>query len=232
MFGIGLLPTGDKDPFALRRHALARDAHAVRARLPLRPATRLLAARAARRVRGDVRTARSRARPSIRSRLHLRAPASRCASTATTRGRSTPCSACGRSAARRRRRLLGGARVRGPARSAGARRGQQAHRQHPEEVPTRRAAHGRCRRCSPKPAEQALAAALGDVGARADAGQFDSGDYTARCRRSPALRAPVDAFFDGVMVNAEDAGAARQPPGLLAALHAGDEPRRRPAARR
>ena len=33
LFGIGQLPSGDKDPFALRRHALGRDAHAGRARI-------------------------------------------------------------------------------------------------------------------------------------------------------------------------------------------------------
>ena len=53
------------------------------------------------------------------------------------------------------------------------------------------------------------------VAPQADAA-FDAGDYTASLQTLAALRAPVDAFFDDVMVNADDAGAARQPPGLLA----------------
>jgi glycyl-tRNA synthetase beta chain len=35
-----------------------------------------------------------------------------------------------------------------------------------------------------------------------------------------ALKAPVDAFFDGVMVNAEDAALRANRLGLLATLHA------------
>ena len=37
-------------------------------------------------------------------------------------------------------------------------------------------------------------------------------------RALAALRAPVDAFFDKVTVNADDPAPARQPPALLNAL--------------
>jgi glycyl-tRNA synthetase beta chain len=52
-------------------------------------------------------------------------------------------------------------------------------------------------------AERALQAALDAVRPRADAA-FDRGDYTASLRELAALKAPVDAFFDSVMVNAND----------------------------
>ncbi|WP_077034025.1 glycine--tRNA ligase subunit beta [Pelomonas sp. KK5] len=69
-----------------------------------------------------------------------------------------------------------------------------------------------------EPAEQALAAALGDVTPKADA-QFKAGQYAASLRELAALKAPVDAFFDGVMVNAEDAALRANRLGLLKTLH-------------
>ena len=68
-----------------------------------------------------------------------------------------------------------------------------------------------------EPAEHALAAALALVAPLADAA-FEAGDYTASLRALAALKAPVDAFFDGVMVNAEDAALRRNRLALLAAL--------------
>ena len=52
-------------------------------------------------------------------------------------------------------------------------------------------------------AEIALYAVMKDVLPKANA-QFDVGDYTASLQTLAALRAPVDAFFDGVMVNVPD----------------------------
>ncbi|MDP3921971.1 MAG: glycine--tRNA ligase subunit beta, partial [Hydrogenophaga sp.] len=54
-----------------------------------------------------------------------------------------------------------------------------------------------------EPAEQALFAAMQATVPAANT-QFDAGDYTASLQALAALRAPVDAFFDGVMVNADD----------------------------
>ena len=68
-----------------------------------------------------------------------------------------------------------------------------------------------------EPAEQALAAALADVAPAADAA-FEAGDYTASLRALAALKAPVDAFFDSVMVNAEQPALRRNRLALLAAL--------------
>ncbi len=70
-----------------------------------------------------------------------------------------------------------------------------------------------------EPAEIALHAALVEVVPQADAA-FDTGDYTESLQALAALRAPVDAFFDGVMVNAEDPALRANRLGLLAHLHA------------
>ena len=67
-------------------------------------------------------------------------------------------------------------------------------------------------------AEKALYAAMNELTPRANA-EFDSGDYAASLRTLAALRAPVDAFFDDVMVNAEALDLRLNRQGLLKALH-------------
>jgi glycyl-tRNA synthetase beta chain len=69
-----------------------------------------------------------------------------------------------------------------------------------------------------EPAELALAQALNSVTPQADSA-FAAGDYRASLQTLAALRAPVDAFFDGVMVNAEDPALKANRLGLLASLH-------------
>ena len=49
--------------------------------------------------------------------------------------------------------------------------------------------------------------------------QFEAGDYTASLKTLAALREPVDAFFDGVMVNAEQTDLRLNRQGLLKRLH-------------
>jgi glycyl-tRNA synthetase beta chain len=49
--------------------------------------------------------------------------------------------------------------------------------------------------------------------------QFKSGDYTASLQTLAALREPVDAFFDGVMVNADEMDLRLNRQGLLKMLH-------------
>ncbi len=68
-------------------------------------------------------------------------------------------------------------------------------------------------------AELALHQALGQIAPQADAA-FASGDYTASLQALAALRVPVDAFFDSVMVNAEDAALRANRLALLGQLHA------------
>jgi len=68
-------------------------------------------------------------------------------------------------------------------------------------------------------AEGALYEALQSVVPKAQSA-FDQGDYTESLQALAALRTPVDAFFDGVMVNADDAALKANRLGLLATLHA------------
>ena len=69
-----------------------------------------------------------------------------------------------------------------------------------------------------EPAEIALNAALAQVKPEADK-LFESGDYTASLKALAALKAPVDDFFDNVMVNADDVNLKNNRLGLLAILH-------------
>ena len=49
--------------------------------------------------------------------------------------------------------------------------------------------------------------------------QFEAGDYTASLQTLAALRGPVDAFFDDVMVNADEMDLRLNRQGLLKSLH-------------
>ncbi|MDP1594819.1 MAG: glycine--tRNA ligase subunit beta [Gallionella sp.] len=66
--------------------------------------------------------------------------------------------------------------------------------------------------------EQALYQALCLIAPRADAA-FVAGDYTASLQALAGLRVPVDAFFDSVMVNAEDEKLRANRLALLSQLH-------------
>lgn len=69
-----------------------------------------------------------------------------------------------------------------------------------------------------EPAEIALHAAMQRVVPRADR-EFAAGDYAASLQSLAALRAPVDAFFEGVMVNADALDLRLNRQGLLQCLH-------------
>ncbi len=69
-----------------------------------------------------------------------------------------------------------------------------------------------------EPAELALNTALSKVKPEADK-LFEGGDYTASLKALAALKAPVDDFFDNVMVNADDPALKANRLGLLAILH-------------
>ena len=66
--------------------------------------------------------------------------------------------------------------------------------------------------------EKALAAALNTSKAEADK-LFEAGDYTGSLQALAVLKAPVDDFFDNVMVNADDPALKANRLGLLATLH-------------
>jgi len=69
-----------------------------------------------------------------------------------------------------------------------------------------------------EPTEQALATALNTTKAEADK-LFEAGDYTASLQALATLREPVDAFFDNVMVNVDDPALKANRQGLLATLY-------------
>ena len=69
-----------------------------------------------------------------------------------------------------------------------------------------------------EPAEQALAAQLAEVAPRVQS-QLAARDYTGALWALAALRAPVDTFFNDVMVNAEDPALRANRLALLSALH-------------
>jgi glycyl-tRNA synthetase beta chain len=69
-----------------------------------------------------------------------------------------------------------------------------------------------------EPAEKALHQALANTKPKADQ-LFETGDYAASLQALAALKAPVDTFFEDVMVNAEDPALKANRLGLLATLH-------------
>jgi glycyl-tRNA synthetase beta chain len=69
-----------------------------------------------------------------------------------------------------------------------------------------------------EPAEKALFDALAQIKPKADTA-FESGDYTTSLQTLAALKTPVDAFFDGVMVNADDPALRANRLALLNQLH-------------
>ena len=69
-----------------------------------------------------------------------------------------------------------------------------------------------------EPAEITLNNALVNVKPKAD-NLFENGDYTGSLKALAALKVPVDEFFDNVMVNADDPVLKANRLGLLATLH-------------
>jgi glycyl-tRNA synthetase beta chain len=70
-----------------------------------------------------------------------------------------------------------------------------------------------------EPAERALAEAFAHAAQAADA-HFAAGDYTAALKALAPLKLPVDRFFDEVMVNVDDERLRANRLALLARLHA------------
>ncbi|MBQ0920765.1 glycine--tRNA ligase subunit beta [Hydrogenophaga aromaticivorans] len=210
MFGIGNLPTGDKDPFALRRHALGVIRMLVEKDLPLE-LTALLATAAPAfgekitdatgaltdfiydRLAGGLREQGASAqevdavlalRPQRLADVTQRLQAVRAFA-------ALPAAAALAAANKRIGNILKKS------------EGEGAAVQESRLV---------------EAAEQELFAAMQKTVPAADA-EFANGDYTASLMTLAALRAPVDAFFDGVMVNAEDPALKANRLGLLKYLH-------------
>ena len=230
MFGIGNLPTGDRDPFALRRHALGVIRMLAEKDLPL-DVDRLigLAFGMFDQPAIDLPGAASDAAPfapfegqaAERQALLLNFIYDRLAGGLREQGASAQ-EVDAVLASRPQRlgrvsRLLAAVRAfaalpEAPALAAANKRIGNILKKSPEAD-----AHV-SELLLQEPAEKALHAAMAHVLPVADA-QFEEGDYTESLQTLAALREPVDAFFDDVMVNAEQIDLRLNRLGLLKFLH-------------
>ncbi len=211
MFGIGNLPTGDKDPFALRRHALGVIRMLVEKDLPLSVSELIAGAQP---VFGDKITDAAVALEDFvydRFAGSLREQGYSAQEVEAVLALKPP--RLGDVAKRLAAVRSFAALPEAPALAAANKRvgnilkkadGEvQASIKHELLIET---------------AEKSLADALQFVAPKADAA-FAAGDYAASMQALAALKAPVDAFFEGVMVNAEDQSLRNNRLGLLATLH-------------
>ncbi|MBK1614093.1 glycine--tRNA ligase subunit beta [Rubrivivax gelatinosus] len=212
LFGIGQLPTGDKDPFALRRHALGVIRMLVEKALPLSVPALVSAAFAAfpaghGQAQAEVlRFLDERLVGWLREQGYSAHEVDAVVALRAERWAELP----QRLAAVRAFAALPEA----PALAAANKRVGNILKKSDETTggpvdPARLV----------EPAEAALFDALGRVAPQADAA-FARGDYAASLQALAALKAPVDAFFDAVMVNAEDPALRRNRLALLGTLHA------------
>ena len=210
MFGIGNLPSGDKDPFALRRHALGVIRMLTEKDLPL-----------------DLGALVAGAVPAFGDRIADASPAltdfiyDRLAGSLREQGYSAQ--EVDAVLALRPQRLGQVGRLLAAVRAFAAL----------PESPALAAANKRIgnilkkagdvdAHVNPKllqePAEQQLFAAMQRFVPEANA-QFESGDYTTSLQTLAVLHSAVDAFFDDVMVNAEEMDLRLNRQGLLKSLH-------------
>jgi glycyl-tRNA synthetase beta chain len=211
MFGIGQLPTGDKDPFALRRHALGVIRMLSERELPL-DLTWLFGAAQVRDAKVAAQLADfiyERLAGSLREQGYSALEVDAVLSLRPQRLGDIPkrLAAVRAFAALPEAASLAAAnkRVGNILKKVGASSGDTVTAQVASEL-------------LKEDAERALFDALTAVKPSADAA-FERGDYAASLQQLAALRTPVDAFFDQVMVNAEDAALRANRLGLLATLH-------------
>jgi len=210
MFGIGNLPSGDKDPFALRRHALGVIRMLVEKALPLDlHALWDAAVPAFQGLMTDPREALTdflydRLSGSLREQGYRAQEVDAVMSLRPTRLADV---------ARRLEAVRTFAAMPESAALAAANKRIGNILKKADEVDVK---------VNPallqEPAEQALHQALLAVSPKAQA-HWDAGDYTANLQALAVLREPVDAFFDGVMVNAEAMDLRLNRQGLLKMLH-------------
>jgi glycyl-tRNA synthetase beta chain len=211
MFGIGNMPTGDKDPFALRRHALG--------------VIRMLVEKD---VNMDLAEVLAVATPVFGSLIQDASPAltefiyDRLAGSLREQGYSA--------------QAVDAVMALQPQRLSDVSKRLQAVRAFADlpESPALAAANKRIGNILkkaegvvvdtvdparlPEPAEQALYAAMQRCLPESTA-QFEAGDLAASLQTLAALRAPVDAFFNDVMVNADDPALKANRLALLKSLH-------------
>lgn len=211
MFGIGNLPTGDRDPFALRRHALGVIRMLVEKNLPLELHTLLQSAVPA---FGDkITDATAQLEDFFFDRLSV-----------SLREQGYSAQEVDAVLALRPQRLSDVQKRLEAVRAFAALPEAQALAAANKRVSNiLKKAEGDIQAqvneaLLVEQAEKDLYAALQSVAPKAQQ-QFESGDYKASLQTLAALRAPVDAFFEHVMVNAEDAALKANRLGLLATLH-------------
>ena len=211
LFGIGQLPTGDKDPFALRRHAVGVIRILIENNLPLDLPTLVAAAGA---VFGDLISDPSEAllvfmqdrlAVSLRDQGYTAQEVDAVLSLKPRRLGDVP----RRLAAVRAFAALPEA---ASLAAANKRVGNILKKSDDQVDSTVDAALFK------ETAEAALYEALKLAAPKAQA-SFEEGDYTASLLALAVLKAPVDAFFDSVMVNADDAALKLNRLGLLTMLH-------------
>ena len=216
LFGIGQLPTGDKDPFALRRHALGIIRILVEKNLPLSLPDMVDAAFGTfpEGMLADVPKAREALLHFVYERLvgYLRdlgysAQEVEAATAVRTGGwGSMP----KRLAAVRAFNALPEAASLAAANKRVGNILKKVEGELPTEVQDA---------LLQEAAERALATAIAEVQPAADT-LFEQHDYTGSLKALAALKGPVDAFFDDVMVNAEDPALRANRLALLGRLHA------------
>jgi glycyl-tRNA synthetase beta chain len=214
LFGIGQLPTGDKDPFALRRHALGVIRILIEKNLPLSLPALITAAEAqfdeAHKTTPVLEALSAfmadRLAVSLREQGYSAQEVDAVLALAPSRLGEVP------------RRL---AAVRAFAALAEAASLAAANKRVGNILKKSEVAVATQVNTAllVEPAEAALHAALAGIAPTADAA-FAAGDYAASLQALAALKAPVDAFFDGVMVNADDAALRANRLALLGTLHA------------
>ncbi len=211
MFGIGNLPTGDRDPFALRRHALGVIRMLVEKALPLELGQ--LIARAVPVFGDKIQDPAAALQDFFYDRLAV-----------SLREQGYSAQEVEAVLALRPQRLSDVAQRLAAVRAFAAL----------PEAPALAAANKRVGNILKKAetavqpqvnaallqeaAEKDLYAALQTIAAQAQQ-QLQAGDTTAHLQALAALRVPVDAFFEHVMVNADDVALKNNRLGLLASLH-------------
>ena len=212
LFGIGQLPSGDKDPFALRRHALGVIRMLIERELPLdTEALVLMAFKAFGPQHGQAQAElalflRERLVGYLRDLGYSAQEVEAVLELRPERWADLP----KRLAALRQFAALPEA----PALAAANKRVGNILKKSDAGagVEVRSALFGEA-------AETALHAALQSVARQADAA-FDAGDLAGSLQALAALKAPVDDFFDKVMVNADDPALRANRLALLGQLHA------------
>ena len=219
MFGIGNLPTGDKDPFALRRHALGVVRMVVEKALPLdMPALLRQAAASFGALLPDAAVSNAKLLQFMDERMagYLREAGHAAQSVDAVLALSKEQGASWNTIPARLEAVAAFAQLpEAPALAAANKRiGNILKKAEVEGAVDAHINPALLAEDAEKDLFEALQKILPESGA-----QFEAGQYTASLQTLAALRAPVDAFFDDVMVNAEATDVRLNRLGLLKTLH-------------